>query len=147
MDFPIAQAIWYSSDSDRMQINMLREAIDATPKTRWEPRLPAAHKDLRWLAERAFNLADKRNNAVHAPCIVQFGKNGAVVVSDPFSGHARAKRLMGATLEDEFEYCIERAMHLEAFTRAAIICLRDEHGAWPDRPLLPEKKQKKDPIK
>jgi hypothetical protein len=144
MDDPqVAQAIWYSLDSDRTQMKILEAAINATPEDRWLPRLPLAREDLQWLVKKSMDLADARNNAVHAPCIVQFRENGAIVVSDPFSNHPRAKRLSKTTLEDEFEYCIERATRLETFAGAAILSLRFEHGsAWPDRPSLSKRREK-----
>jgi hypothetical protein len=142
MDFQVAQAIWYSSESDRTQMKMLEAAINAVPEERWLPRFPLARKDLQWLVEKSIGLADARNNAVHAPCIVEFGKDGGLVVSDPFSNHPRAKKLSKTTLEAEFAYCIERATSLETFAGAAIVSLRSEHGStWPGRPSLPNRTQ------
>jgi hypothetical protein len=142
MDLQVAQAIWHSPRSDRTQMEMLKAAIDAVPEEHWLPRLPRARKDLQWLVEKSLHLSDARNNAVHAPCIVQFRENGAIVVSDPFSSNPRAKNLLKTTLQDEFEYCIERATRLETFAREAIVSLRSEHGsAWPDTPALPKRTQ------
>jgi hypothetical protein len=142
MDLQVAEAIWHSLWSDRAQMDMLKAAIDAVPEERWLPRFPRARKDLQWLMENAIGLAGARNKAVHMPCIVEFGKNGAVVVSDPFSSNPRAKKLSKTTLQDEFECCIEWATRLETFACEAIVSLRSEHGsAWPDTPALPNRKQ------
>jgi hypothetical protein len=144
INFEVAQAIWYSVDySDRTQMKMLMAAIEATPKTRWEPGLPHAHRDLSWLVKKAVDLADSRNNVVHAPCVIQYKNNEVRVVSHPDSGHSRAKSLAGKMLEDEFEYCTERATLLESFAEMALLTLRHEHSTWPNRPALPERKQTK----
>jgi hypothetical protein len=143
MDFQVAQAVWYSSESDRTQMKMLEAAINAVPEERWLLRFPLARKDLRWLVEKAIGLADARNNAVHTPCVVEFGKDGGLVVSDPSSNHPRAKRLSKTTLEAEFAYCIERATCLETFACEVIVSLRSEHSStWPDAPALPKRTQK-----
>jgi hypothetical protein len=147
MNYEIAKAIWYSIDNDRSQISMLRAAIEATSITHWLPRFPDARDDLEWLGERSFNLADARNNAVHAPCIVQIEESGAVAVSDPFSGHRRAGKLSGIPLKDEFAFISDRASHLALYADMLIIGLRYEHTTWPRRPVLPEKTHQKVPIK
>jgi hypothetical protein len=145
MDYETAQAIWYTFDNDRSQIKMLQAAIGATPKDRWLPRFPQARKDLEWLAERSVNLVDARNNAIHAPCIVELDKETGSVISDPLSGHERAKRLHGKSLEDECDYCTSRAGGLEDFAHQILIALRNEPSAWPGRPVLRERRQKSKP--
>jgi hypothetical protein len=139
MDLKVAQATWHSWRGDQPQIEMLGSALMAIPEERWLPRLPQARKDLNWLVDKSIGLAGARNKAVHTPSIVEFGKNGAVVVSDPFSSNPRVKKSSKNKLQDEFECCIERATLLEVFASAALVSLRSEHGsAWPDRPALPE---------
>jgi hypothetical protein len=131
MDFCVARAIWYTFENDRSQIKMLWAAIEARPKAAWPPRFPQAHADLVWLAEKSFNLVDARNNIVHAPCMLDLSTDGASMVSDPFSGHDRAKRLQGKSLEDECEYCIGRSAALARFADGMLIALRNEPSAWP----------------
>jgi hypothetical protein len=63
----VALSIWYSVRNDGAQREMLRAAVNATNSERSE-RLPKAPDDLKWLLDRANDLADARNNAVHAPC-------------------------------------------------------------------------------
>jgi hypothetical protein len=143
MDLEVAQAIWHSWKGDRPQIEMLKATIDAVPEERWLPRLPRARKDLQWLTKESIGLAEARNKAVHTPFVVEFGKTGAVVVSDPFSSNPRVKKSPKTTLQDEIECCIERATLLETFASAAIVSLRSEHGSvWPETPALPERTQK-----
>jgi hypothetical protein len=85
MDLEVAQTVWHSWRSDGAQMEMLKAAIDAVPEEGWSPRLPQAGEDLLWLMKKSISLAGARNKAVHTPCIVEFGKNGAVVVSDSVS--------------------------------------------------------------
>jgi hypothetical protein len=142
MDLQVAQAIWHSVRNDRTQMTMLEAAIKKVPEDRWLPRLPRARKDLRWLMKESISLAEARNKAVHTPCSVEFGKNGAVVVSDPFSGNPPETKLSKTTLQDEFECCIEWATCLETFACEVIVSLRSEHSsAWPDTPALPKRTQ------
>jgi hypothetical protein len=68
----IATAVWYSSDSDRAQQAMLREAITASPADRWLNR-PKAKDDIIWLLKEANKLTDDRNNAIHTPVAVWLG--------------------------------------------------------------------------
>src|SRR5229473_1893775 len=47
----LALAVWYSTDSDRTQRNMLRAAVSSSGEGRWQPRLPKAFDDLIWLLD------------------------------------------------------------------------------------------------
>jgi hypothetical protein len=61
----VALAIWYSTKSDRAQREMLQAAADATNSER-SKQLPRASDALKWLLDRANELAEARNDAVHA---------------------------------------------------------------------------------
>ena len=67
MDRTVAFAVWYSTENDRAQQKMLLAAIVATAAERWT-RHPTAKEDLKWLLDRAIELGEDRNNAVHAHC-------------------------------------------------------------------------------
>jgi hypothetical protein len=135
MQFEMAQEIWYTFDNDRSQIKMLQAAIRTAPDD-LSANFPQARADLAWMAERAFNLVDARNNVIHAPCIVELEGEAASAVSDPLSGHERAKRMRGKSLEEEAEYCISRCGALEDFAQAIFMALKAAQTAWPGRPAL-----------
>ncbi len=141
MDEIMAQAIWYAFDSDRSQIKMLDAALSTVSKERWSKQFPTALSDLEWLAERSMNLADARNNAIHAPCVIEILER-ARMVSDPSSGHQRAKNLLGRSVEEECNYCVNRAGALEEFARYALAALVGQEDEWPVRPKLPERHPK-----
>ena len=72
MERNLALSIWYSVTSDRAQREMLKASVFATSSQRSE-KLPKARDDLKWLLDRAEEVADARNNAVHAPCSLYLG--------------------------------------------------------------------------
>jgi hypothetical protein len=76
MERNVALSIWYSVKSDHAQREMLKAAIDATNSER-SKRMPNAPDDLKWLLDRADELAEARNNAVHAPCSLYIGGSGS----------------------------------------------------------------------
>ncbi len=155
----LATAVWYSSDSDRTQQGMLREAIKASPADRWPDR-PQAKADLLWLLKEANSLADSRNNAIHTPVAVWVGGARS---NDPskefqrpagagppfeigpvaFRGNPRAGRLVGTRLLDELDWCEQLAVLLSRFSQHVEIALLGESLPWPDRPRLPTRGQKK----
>ena len=143
MDRNIALAIWYSTESDRSQDNMLKAAIAASPDDRWLPRLPNAKAELLWMIERVINLAEARNNAIHAPCSFVIDSGSHQMAASIFSGHKRAKNLLGKKLLEEFEWCERRAEALSRFADRASTALRFERYPWPERPALPTRGQKK----
>ena len=148
MDDRIALSVWYSSDSDRVQRNMLKAAIVASSEDRWLPRLQTARSDLLWLVEHANKLADQRNNAIHAPTTMvtmSSGREMVTSISAYINGHPRAHRLWGKRLLLEFSWCAETADTLSIFTRQATLALRDGLTPWPDRPALPTRGPKTSP--
>jgi hypothetical protein len=140
----IAAAVWYSSDSDRAQREMLRTALSASPPDRWTPRLPTARDDLLWLIEESNKFANRRNDAVHAPCILSIQAPEATMAASPFSGHQRAKNLLGKDLLVEFDWCERWAEGLSRFSDYAETSLRNEHFPWPEKPARPGRKRRTD---
>jgi hypothetical protein len=128
-------AVWYSTDSDRTQRNMLRAALVASGgDNRWA-KLPSARRDLLWLIDRANALADQRNNAIHTPASLSTDADGSMMTASHnafFSGHPRARRLWGKKLITEFEYCEKYAEALYDFARKAETALGFEQCPWPD---------------
>ena len=136
----VALAIWYSTDSDRTQRNMLKAANAGSSKNRW-PLAPQAKDEIAWLLDRAESLADARNNAVHAPATLLVGpwsEGNAVMGAAFMAGHARAKKLVGKDLLAEFAWCERYAEALTMFTQKVqtAICFAERYP-WPERPSLP----------
>jgi hypothetical protein len=105
---------------------------------------PKAFNDLNWLLERAEELAEHRNNAVHAPCSPYLNADGSTEVKAAYLSahqrHPRAARLMGKDLLVEFAWCAWYASTLSRFTQI----LRMAIGApgryeWPERPKIPRR--------
>jgi hypothetical protein len=91
----VALAKWYSVRSDRDQRAMLRNAVNTTNSER-SKTLPEAPDDLIWLLDHAHDLAEDRNNAVHAPCSLYIGGSGSemgprISMEIPAPGNLRAK--------------------------------------------------------
>ena len=140
---PVILSIWYSTDNDRAQRNMLRAAITGNDIKRWE-NTPKATDDLKWLLDRSDSLADERNNAVHAPCVLIIGASldrNEEMGAAYNSGNIRAKRLKGKSLDIEFDYYERMAGALSVFTeRVETAIAFPEHYPWPDRPPLPTRR-------
>jgi hypothetical protein len=72
-DEEVALAVWYSTENDRAQRNMLRATVEASRPDRWK-ETPKAPEEVKWVLDRVDNqLADARNNAIHAPCALYVG--------------------------------------------------------------------------
>jgi hypothetical protein len=141
----IALAIWYSPASDRSQREMLTAAIKASPETRWLPRLPTARADLIWLMKEADRLAGRRNDAVHAPCAMSINPSEDVraeMSAAFYSGHDRAKNLIGKDLIVEFDWLERSAETLSRFTISATNALGTVNFPWPDKPEMPNRLSK-----
>jgi hypothetical protein len=144
MDREIAFGIWYSTDSDRTKQLMLKGAILAAKKDRWLPRLPKARDDLIWLTDRVIGLGEARNNAIHAPCTLLTDWDGSEMGASFFSGHERAKKLLGKDILVEFDWCEAWSEDLSRFCERAETAINFERYSWPDKPAQPNRRQKKD---
>jgi len=148
-----AFSIWYSTDNDRAQRNMLRAVILANDISEVHPRFPNATSDLLWLIDRANALADSRNDAIHTPCDLVIDELGRTDVSALttafFYGHPRAKKLANKDVLQEFDWCEQSAITLAKFARDMAIILNEyrkdarRRFAWPNRPSLPDRRPKK----
>jgi hypothetical protein len=142
----IALSIWYSTGNDRAQRDMLRASISASAADRW-PTCPHAKNDMEWILGTAEKFADLRNNAIHAPAGMYINPMDADSVemrSAFWNGHPRAKRLMGKSLLDEYEWGEAVIEQLSRFTEKVETGLRwPERYTWPDRPSLPTRRQRK----
>ena len=114
---------------------MLRAAVNAN-SGRWD-KLPKALDDLKWLRDRADELADHRNDAVHAPCSIYILDWGAEMgpayfaAANPRVKNLNAKNLKGKQLIAEFDWCEKYAWTLIGFLQKL-----EKPIALPDRGLI-----------
>jgi hypothetical protein len=132
----MATAIWHSARCDSLQRQMLTAALAATPDEKWTGRLSAGKDDIRALIRCASDLAEDRNDAIHAP--VSLAIDGAKLVPIPvyFNGNPRAKRLKGKDILVEFRRCRDTANLLREFAEKVETALSFPSYAWPDKPAL-----------
>jgi hypothetical protein len=143
-DRAVTLAVWYAVNDDRTKISMLKAAVDALPHTKW-PAQPTSLADLAWLAERAKDLADARNNAVHGPTTLLGTPDGHEMAAHPLSGHVRAKNLRGKDLLVEFDWLERWAEELSRYTMSLISALHPSAlYTWPDKPEKPARRRKSD---
>jgi hypothetical protein len=131
-------AVWHSADYDRAKRKMLRGKwrviTDAQAK-----HFPRLRPDLKWLLDRADELEDARNDAIHSPLTVVGRKivNGRhepimpnVVMKNP-----RALKLGLSDLEADFQWCHEHILKLRDFVRELDSALSPPSVfPWPDTP-------------
>jgi hypothetical protein len=133
----VALANWYSVWSDRAQRAMLRAKVNATKSERSKRLLEALDDDLIWLLDCADDLADDRNNAVHAPCSLYVSGSGSELGAAFFNGHPRARKLMGKELLVEFAWCEAFAETLNRFTEMLAVAIAfPDRFPWPQRPKI-----------
>jgi hypothetical protein len=140
-DRNIALGAWYSTKSDRAQRGMLEGAINGSPDNRWPS---GAKADLLSVMRRANELGNRRNDAVHAPCLLATDVEGTEMTAAFFSGHPLANNLRGKNLLIEFDW-LERAIEdLSRFTEQAETALNfAERYSWPEIPRLPDRRPKR----
>jgi hypothetical protein len=132
-DRETALQAWYSTFNDRWQRDKLRKAIEDVVS--WPN--PTAKADVVWLLDRADDLAEDRNNAIHAPCCL-YVDGGTVMGAAFFSGNSRAKNLNGKKLIAEFEWCERYTEVLSVFVQKLEtgFAFADKYP-WPERLTLP----------
>lgn len=134
---------WWSCKTDTGQRKMLKDAVTNAPKLRWKG-LPKAPADLNWLLERVNELAEDRNDAVHAPVSPYFKQDGSTEVMAAYLNahprHPRAESLMGKVLLVEFAWCAGYAAALIGFTRRLRLAIAFPRlQEWPERPDIPKR--------
>ena len=145
-------ALWYSTENDRMQRDMLMAVVSQTYLLDLLPRWPTAREDIIWLLTRANSLADSRNNAIHTPIDILISNGGEHVPSALthayFMGHRRALRMADKDILQELEWCKQYADVLSNFAHEITYVL-DRHlrdgrrrDAWPRRPSVPDRPPK-----
>jgi hypothetical protein len=148
----VALAVWNSSRSDRSQREMLRGAAAAAlssglfrraAKTSHNPR---AYDDVDWLLNQCDTLASRRNDAIHAPFLLEITDDNKTLLRPSYKwGNNLAVRLHQKTPGDlsvHFNWvreCIDIVTRFAYDTCNAL--LWPDFFAWPDRPRLPAKNQ------
>jgi hypothetical protein len=134
----LAQSVWYSTNSDYAQRQMLRSATAA------HSGLPTDTKTkIVWLLNKIDHfLADKRNDAMHTPFITAASHDSTswlLIANSVWTRSARAQKLHGKDLLSEFawyaDYTSALAMYAKAIERALI-----QSKPLPDKPFLPHLK-------
>jgi hypothetical protein len=140
-DSRIVDAVWHSSKSDAAQRDMFRAALQGCTRHKWETRLPAARDDLIWLIIESDKFANKRNDAVHAPCLFTAIGTLAEVVAQQDTLNQKAKNLRDKKLLEEFQLYTKIACVLDSFATKAKAALVHHTVSWPEKPLMPTRGQ------
>ncbi|HWX76078.1 MAG TPA: hypothetical protein VNY32_01305 [Candidatus Acidoferrales bacterium] len=98
----VALAIWYAPLSDRTQRDMLTAAIKQTSDDEWNRYSSTAKADILALVSEADSIADRRNDAIHAPVSLAINKRKLVVIPIYFHGNRRALKLRDKDIITEF---------------------------------------------
>jgi hypothetical protein len=140
----MALAIWYTPHSDRAQRDMLIAAIHETSDDKWTLYSKTAKAEILALVAEANSLADRRNDAIHAPVSLAIDKRRLVPIPIYFRGNPRALKLKGKDIIKEINACVERAKTLREYTEKLETAINfSTRYAWPDTPTLLEPKRKK----
>jgi hypothetical protein len=138
VDHNVGLAVWHALTSDRSQ----REILKAAAKTAKLPEMPKFEADVSWLLKEVDILANQRNDALHAPCIVT--STGLEVTIYPAIGSKspRAKSMWGKEIMKELVWYESKAKTLTIFAdklERQITRRRSnvKLDAWPERPLMP----------
>jgi hypothetical protein len=141
--------VWNAAEFDRPKRKMLRAAIEATT-----PRQLSYHpkmvEDMIWIINKADELENKRNDAVHSPLLL-FGKGALapryppLVMPDALLDNRRAINLGQKDLLVEFRWCRNATLVLRDFAYAVDRGLTTSGAPWPRRPSLPNRSAKKTP--
>jgi hypothetical protein len=133
----MAFAIWYSTQSDRTQREMLRAALSTSSEELWKHKPTHAQQDVTRLLNKADSIADQRNDAIHAPCSLGIEGGKFEMMPQYFFGNPRAKKLQGKNLLTELEWYAHSATALMLYSRLVTASLSHAHSPWPDRPQMP----------
>jgi hypothetical protein len=92
----IVLAIWYSTRSDLNQRQMLRASAEAAAAAGLLEQ--AKKEDIKWLLDRTNELAQQRNDAIHAPVAFFTDQDGTRLMTEYFFGNPRALSLKDKSL-------------------------------------------------
>jgi hypothetical protein len=148
LDASTGMSIWHALKSDRSQRDLLEAANVAASATEyWITNLPKAKDDIEWLLSKVNALADKRNNAIHAPIFAPIGAEPEIKPLT-FFGNPNAKKLVGKDIFREFQWYENYFNAVTRFAASITMALGSHQNpvgspmSWPDRPDLPTVGQK-----
>lgn len=134
----LGMGVWHKLKSDRSQRDILEGAIQSRAvEDEWAENNPNALKGVTDLLHQVQSLANKRNDAIHAPCLVISGiMYDFEIAPMTFFGNKLAKNLHGKDILKEFEWYEKTADVLRDHAWRVRFAL-DSHGPWPNKPQLP----------
>jgi hypothetical protein len=134
----VGLAIWHTVQSDRGQREMLRSAVHAAcADEEWAEKFPDAKESIDWLLNEANKVADRRNDAIHAPCSVTIGTEDFEIIPFSFLGNPRAKKLHTKDILAEFAWYAQSASVLKQHAQDVEVALSAAGKPWPDKPRMP----------
>ena len=137
--------VWHAIRSDRSQREMLKAAVNHLTIDWQRPLLVA---ETNWIVDRANELENWRNDAIHSPLFFAEGL-GAILGSGvrPASWQFNPRALGLAKRDDllaEFRFCRDMAITLADYTHLIDLALINfPKRSWPGRPELPNRKPRK----
>ena len=141
-----ATDIWNAVNFDRPK-RLLLKAVLRTAEHNHPTKRPRMAQDITWLLGQIDKVEDSRNDAIHSPLTFYDSANeleiGKVRPSVSFENR-RALRLVDKDLLSEFRWCRDMSLTLRNFTDDIWISLA-ARDAWPGRPALPNRGQRKTP--
>jgi len=135
--------IWHKLKSDRSQRDILRGAISARQQEEdWTKNRPNVAEAIIDLLNDVNALAERRNNAIHAPCSVAIHGNSKdfEIVPVTFFGNDKAKRLFGKDILEEFRWYERSANALKMYTTSCRLAVDAQHTS-PKKPRMPTRGQ------
>jgi hypothetical protein len=143
LDNSMGMALWHALKSDRSQRDLLDAAArTATLDEAWAEMFPNAEQGVLWLVKQVNILAERRNDAIHAPCSIVPGEPDLEIFAVSFFSNPRAKNLRGKDILQEFSWYEQSAGTLRRHARELQAALADARLPWPERPQLPTQGQK-----
>jgi hypothetical protein len=136
-------AIWHKLKSDRSQRDILQGAISARAQEEdWTQHRPNVVEAIGDLLNEVNTLADRRNNAIHAPCSAALDGNSKdfEIVPITFFGNDKARRLIGKDILEEFRWYERSANALKIYTTNCRLAV-DARLMQPEKPPLPTRGQ------
>jgi hypothetical protein len=153
-------AVWSAANSDRTKRNMLKAALAEPRKLEGGP-FPKLKEDISWLLGQATKLEDIRNDIIHAPLysLVDSSPNvslvsqyfslqvGAEVIPNLLLQNTRAAKLVDKNMKGQmladFRWCRDSVLVLRDYAGQIKWALTIDERAWPGRPQMPNRGQKK----
>jgi hypothetical protein len=134
----IPLAVWYSTQNDRAQRDMLRRAHASFGAIN-NRKHPKAKEDIKWLLDRCDSLADQRNDALHAPLMLAISESNKTIEVIPayFLGDPRAIKLKNKNVLEELRWYRQSAETLRQYALSIVSHMKADGKSWPERPLMP----------